>query len=186
MKNLTEKQQTIIANITNEFAKINQEKATRKIGGLLDVDTLLFERDKDIEYRKQIEIENKIAKEKFYNVVKNDIDRLNEDLKHLKLYADYPYDDYRDRFCIDIIDRQFRSGARKMDLINCKDILSFEYTQDKKHISFKSEIGNIYKLLDTYQIIFYYNSNKHTNIESALKDDFAQRYIKNLINTSNL
>jgi hypothetical protein len=183
MKNLTEKQQTIIAEITSEFVKINEEKATRKIGGLLDVDTLLFERDRDIEYRKQIEIENRIAKEKFHNVVKSDMDRLNEDLQHLKLYADYPYDD-KNRFCIDIIDRQFKNG-RKMDMINCKDILSFEYTQDRKHIGFKSEIDNISKLLDTYKIIFYYGSYEHTNIESALKDDFAQRYIKNLINKAN-
>lgn len=178
MKNLTEKQQTIIAEITSEFAKINQEKATRKIGGLLDVDMLLFERDRDIEYRRQIEIENRIAKEKFHNVVKSDMDRLNEDLQHLKLYADYLYDDDKKRYGINTI-------GRAMNLIDFKDILSFEYTQDKKHISFKSEIGNIYKFLDTYEIMFYYNSNKHTNIESALKDDFAQRYIKNLINTLN-
>ncbi len=178
MKNLTQKQETILAEITNEFIKINEEKATRKIGGLIDVDTLLFERDKDIEYQKQIKIENRIAKEKFYNVVKNHIDRLNEDLQHLNLYADYCYTDDKNRYGINII-------GRAMNLIDFKDILTFEYTQDKKYIDFKSEIGAINKLLDTYQISFYYNSNKHTNIESALKDDFAQRYIKNLINTSN-
>jgi hypothetical protein len=178
MKNLTEKQQTIIAEITSEFAKINEEKATRKIGGLIDVDTLLFERDKDIEYRKQIEIENKIAKEKFYDTIKNHIDRLNEDLQYLNLYADYCYTDCKTRYGINII-------GRAMNLIDFKDILTFEYTQDKKHICFKSEIGNIYKLLDTYEITFYYNSTKHTCIESALKDDFTQRYIKNLINKIN-
>jgi uncharacterized FlaG/YvyC family protein len=184
MKNLTEKQQTIIAEITSEFAKINQEKATRKTGGLLDVDTLLFERDQDIEWRKKIEIENRIAKEKFMDAVKRDMDRLNEDLKHLKLYADYPYDDDKNRFCIDIIDRKFRSG-KKMDLLNCKDILSFEYTQDYKNIGFKSNIDTIYKYLDTYKIKFYYNSTEHTNIESALKDEFAERWIKRLINNAN-
>jgi hypothetical protein len=178
MKNLTEKQQTIIAEITSEFVKINQEKATRKIGGLLDVDTLLFERDRDIEYRRQIEIENRIAKEKFHNVVKSDMDRLNEDLQHLKLYADYLYDDDKKQYGINTI-------GRAMNLIDFKDILSFEYTQDYKNIGFKSEIGTIYKYLDTYTIKFYYDSTKHTNIESALKDEFAERWIKRLINNAN-
>jgi hypothetical protein len=178
MKNLTEKQQTIIAEITNEFLKINQEKATRKIGGLLDVDTLLFERDKDIEYRKQIQIENKIVKEKFYDTIKSHIDRLNEDLQYLNLYADYCYEDDKTRYGINII-------GLPMNLVDYKDILKFEYKQDYKHIGFKSEIGTIYKYLDTYEITFYYNSTKHTCIESALKDDFAQRYIKNLINKIN-
>lgn len=178
MKNLTEKQETILAEITNEFIKINEEKATRKRGGLLDVDELLTQRDNDRERKKQIEIENKIAKEKFYNAIKTDIDRLNEDLQHINLYADYCYTDDKKRYGINII-------GRAMNLIDFKDILSFEYTQDYKHIGFKSEIGTIYKFLDTYTINFYYGSTRHNNIESALKSEHAERYIKNLLNQAN-
>ena len=178
MKNLTEKQQTIIADITNEFIKINQEKATRKIGGLLDVNALLFQRDEDMEWRKQIEIENRIAQEKFYDLIKSDMDRLNEDLQHLNLYADYPYNDDKKRYCINVI-------GRKMDLINYNDILTFEYTQHWKYVDFKSNIDGISKKLDTYKIKFFHSSAEHSNIESALKDDFAQRWIKKLINKAN-
>ena len=178
MKNLTEKQQTIIADITNEFIKINQEKATRKIGGLLDVNALLFQRDEDMEWRKQIEIENKINNEKFLNAIKTDMDRLNEDLQYINLYADYCYTDNKKRYGINII-------GRAMNLIDFKDILEIEYSQDYKCIGFKSEIGTIYKYLDTYTIQFYYGGHKHNNIESALKDDLAERKIKNLLNKAN-
>ena len=41
MKNLTDKQQTILADITNEFIKINEEKKNRPKGSLFDIDGLL-------------------------------------------------------------------------------------------------------------------------------------------------
>ena len=106
------------------------------------------------------------------------MDRLNEDLQHLNLYADYPYKDDKKRFCINII-------GRAMNLIDYQDILTFEYIQNWKNIDFKSNIDGIAKYLDTYKIKFFYGSPEHSNIESALKDDIAQRWIKKLINKAN-
>jgi hypothetical protein len=130
--------------------------------------------DENAELKKQL---NKPKDEDITELLAH-IDRLNEDLQYLNLYADYLYEDNKNYYGINII-------GLPMNLVDYKDILKFEYKQDYKNIGFKSEIGTIYKYLDTYEITFYYNSTKHTCIESAIKDDFAQRYIKNLINKTN-
>jgi len=80
MANLTEKQQTIIADITNEFIRVNAEKKPIKKGTLLRIDELVQQRDIDIENRYEIELYNKSMFVDFVSLVDDAIDTLNNEL----------------------------------------------------------------------------------------------------------
>jgi hypothetical protein len=171
MKNLTENQELLLAEITNEFLKINQEKATRKIGGLLDVDTLLFERDMDIEYRNQIEIENKIAKEKFNNVLKSDMDRLNEDLDNFNLIA--RIDTKTANF---IVIEELTKVNKNLDTS-----IWIKYSQYMNYINFKSKIEGIWQKKGFY---IEYANVTYKSIEDFVKNEYFNEKLRILINNT--
>tara|TARA_R110000868_G_scaffold224763_1_gene476934 strand:+ start:226 stop:765 length:540 start_codon:yes stop_codon:yes gene_type:complete len=179
MKNLTEKQQTIIANITNEFAKINEEKKNRPKGGLFDIDGLLGQREADIEERYQIERNNEFYDEIFQTKIQEDMDTLNIDLRQLGLRAWRPltWAIWVRGFVIDTIENFERDYHYEKNII-------VKYRLFTKTKYFESGISYIEE-----------SSNKHNieccskffnNLEEFAKDINVIGKIKVLINKTNI
>lgn len=87
MNNLTEKQELIIAEITNEFNKINEEKKKSNKGGLLKLNELVEQKDNDLESRKIIELNNEACFKNFLCIVDDSIEKLNDELLDYGLKA---------------------------------------------------------------------------------------------------
>jgi hypothetical protein len=152
MKNLTEKQQTIIADITKEFIKINEEKKKRPKGSFFNIDGLLGQKEADIEERFQIEGNNKFYDEILKTKIQEDMDLLNIDLKELELRAFRPsnWADWVRGYIIDTINNFERGFGDSRSII-------VKYRLFTKTKYFESGIEYIKE-----------SSNKH-NIESCSK-----------------
>lgn len=181
MKNLTEKQQRIIAEITSEFIKINEEKKNRPKGILFDIDGLLGQRDADIEERYQIELDNQFYEEMLKDIVKNDMEQLNIDLEELGLTTFIPTTWNQDgtTFCIDTIYQKEKWG------IYTDDTIRLSYQLKYKAVSFESRIPSIGQKTKEFQIGCYVNSNTerfYSSIEEFAADKTIIEKIKRLIN----
>ena len=178
MKNLTEKQQTIIANITNEFAKINEEKKNRPKGGLFDIDGLLGQREADIEERYQIERNNEFYDEILQTQIKEDMDVLNIDLRQLGLRAWQPstWGKWVRGFVIDTIEN-FERDYHFGENINVK------YLIINKSKSFESGIPYIQECENKHKIEC--NNYHYSNIKSFATHNEVIYNIKKLINKTN-
>jgi hypothetical protein len=171
MKNLTEKQQTIIADITNEFVKINEEKSKRKKGGLIDLDSLLLERESDLDLRKSIELNNRINLDKLNQILNDDADKLNEDLADYNLIARI---EKKNAYFI-VIEELTRANK------NVDNSIWINYTQYMNHINFKSKIEGIYKKEGYY---IAYGSLTYKSIEDFVKSEYFIENLRKLINTT--
>ena len=80
MNKLTNKQQDILNEITNEFTKINEERQKPKGKSLLGLEDMLDQRNKDLEKLEEIKAINKARKETYKQIVIDAIDKLNEEL----------------------------------------------------------------------------------------------------------
>ena len=181
MKNLTENQQMIIANITSEFAKINQEKKNRPKGKLFDIEGLLGQKQADTEQRYQIELDNQFYEEMLKEIMKNDMEELNIDLKELGLTTFIPHnwDKNGNSFCIDTIYQKENSGYYSDGSIR------LSYQLKSKGISFESRIPRIEQKSKEYQIGCYVNPHTESffsNIEEFAEDKSVIEKIKRLIN----
>lgn len=181
MNNLTEKQKMIIANITSEFAKINEEKNNRPKGKLFDIDGLLGQKQADMEQRYQIELDNQFYEEMLKEIMKNDMEELNIDLKELGLTTFIPHnwDKNGNSFCIDTIYQKENSGYHSDNSIR------LSYQLKNKYVSFESRIPSIEQKIKEYQIGCYNTSNYETlysNIEEFAADKSVIEKIKRLIN----
>jgi hypothetical protein len=181
MNNLTEKQQTIINNIMSEFSKINEEKNNRPKGKLFDIDGLLGQKEADTEQRYQIQLDNQFYEEMLKEIMKNDMEELNIDLKELGLTTFIPYnwDKNGNSFCIDTIYQKENSGYYSDDSIK------LSYQLKSKAISFESRIPSIPQKSKEYKIGCYVTPNNETlysNIEEFAEDKPIIEKIKRLIN----
>ena len=181
MKNLTEKQQTIIADITNEFIKINEEKNNRPKGSLFDIDGLLCQKESDIEDRQQIQVNNLLFEEMLKSTMQRDMEKLNEDLNEYELCAFIPinWDIEGSSFVIDTIKRRNDSGYHSDNSIDLR------YRLEYKWISFESRISSIDKKSEKYQIGCYVTPNTqrfYSSIEEFAKDTIVIEKIKKLLN----
>jgi hypothetical protein len=179
MKNLTEKQQTLIADITNEFIKINEEKKNRPKGGLFDINGLLGQREADIEERYQIERNNEFFDEILQTQIQEDIDILNIDLRQLGLRAWRPltWADWVRGFVIDTIENFER------DYHFDKNIC-VKYIFIKKTKSFESGISYIEEFENKHKI--EWNNYHYSTIKSFATHKDVIDKIKTLINKTNL
>lgn len=179
MKNLTEKQEQIIAEITSEFLKINTEKASKPVGSLFDIDAIVGQREADIEERYQIHLDNEFFKEYLTEVVKNDMDKLNEDLKPLGLVSYKPKNWHEGtHFVIDT----FQQSANGYTSDNS---LRLSYRLKSKSVCFKSNIESINQYSKEYEIgsyIYSHIERKWANIEDFAKDSSVIDRIKKLYN----
>jgi len=76
-KELTDKQQSIIEDITNEFIKINENKKQRKSGGLLNLEEFIYEKEDDMEERTFIASFNNAKFKETLSIVDEAIETLN-------------------------------------------------------------------------------------------------------------
>ena len=173
MKNLTDKQQTIIAEITNEFVKINEEKNKRKKGTLIDIDTLLSERDKDLELKRDIQLMNGINFEKFNQIINDDVDKLNEDLADFNLIA--RIDTKQTNFIV--IEELTRANK------NLDTSIWIKYSQYMNHINFKSKIEGIWQKKGYY---IEYANVTYKSIENFVKDEYFNEKLRILINNTTI
>ena len=171
MKNLTDKQQTIIADITNEFIKINEEKSKRKKGGLIDLDSLLLERESDLDLRKSIELNNRINLDKLNQILNDDADKLNEDLADYNLIARI---EKKNAYFI-VIEELTRANK------NVDNSIWINYSQYMNHINFKSKIEGIYQKEGYY---IAYGSLTYKSIEDFVKSEYFIENLRKLINTT--
>jgi hypothetical protein len=181
MKNLTEKQQKIIAEITSEFIKINEEKKNRPKGSLFDIDGLLGQRDADIEEKYQIELDNQFYEEMLKDIIKNDMEQLNVDLKELGLTTFVPelWGKNGNSFCIDTI---YQKENRKH---YSDDSIILRYRLKYKAVSFESRIPSIEQKIKEFEIGCYVNPNSerfYSSIEEFAADKTIIEKIKRLIN----
>ena len=181
MQNLTTKQQTIIANITNEFARINEEKNNRPKGSLFDIDSLLCQKESDIEDRQQIEVNNLLYEEMLKSAMQDDMKKLNDDLNEYGLAAYIPINWKIDgnSFVIDTIKRRDNSGY------NSSNSIDLRYRLEYAWISFESKISPISKYSEKYKIGCYVTSNTerfYNSINEFAKDTIVIDKIKQLLN----
>ena len=179
MENLTEKQNQIIANITSEFAKINEEKKNRPMGGLFDIDGLLGQREADIEEKYQIERNNEFYDEILQEKIKKDMDILNNDLKQLGLRAWQPttWSEWVRGFVIDIIENFERDYYSSHESIVLKYRLLNTTKYFESGISYISECQNKHNI-ESCSFMF-------DNIEEFAKNKNVIEKIKKLINKTN-
>jgi hypothetical protein len=181
MKNLTEKQELIIADITNEFIKINEEKKNRPKGGLFDIDGLLGQREADIEERFQIERNNKFYDEILQTKIQEDMDVLNIDLKQMKLIATRPknWSSWVRGFQIDTIENFERGYFGLSD-----DTISLKYRLIGSRKNFVSGISSIEEYKNQHNIE---SCNRFfSNLQQFAKEGNVIGSIKRLINNANL
>lgn len=181
MQNLTEKQETIIANIMNEFAKINEEKNNRPKGSLFDIDDFLYQKESDIEDRQQIEVNNLLCEEILNSAMQDDMKKLNDDLNEYGLAAYIPINWKIDgnSFIIDTIKRRDNSGY------NSDNSIALRYRLEYSWISFKSRISSIEKKSEKYKIGCYVTPNTerfYNSINEFAKDTIVIEKIKILLN----
>lgn len=176
MNNLTEKQQLIISDITNEFTKINEEKKNRPKGGLFDIDGLLGQREADIEERYQIERNNEFYDEILTAKISEDMDTLNIDLKELGLRAFRPsnWSSWVRGYVIDTI-RNFERGFEGDNKIK------LQYRLFTKTKYFESDISYIEESLNKHNIESC--SKFFNNLEEFAKSTNTIGGIKKLINS---
>jgi hypothetical protein len=179
MKNLTEKQELIIADITNEFIKINEEKKNRPKGGLFDIYGLLSQREADIEERYQIERNNQFYDQILQTKIQEDMDILNIDLIQLGLRAWRPltWADWVRGFVIDTIENSER------DYHFDKNI-KVNYNLIKKLKTFESNIPQIEQYEKNHKI--GWENYSYENIKDFATHDWVINNIKELINKTSL
>lgn len=91
---LTDKQQSIIKDITNEFIQINEKKKQRKSGGLLNLENFIYEKQDDMEDRENIATFNNAKFKETLLIVDEAIETLNTELLDYGLMA-YRYPNLR-------------------------------------------------------------------------------------------
>jgi hypothetical protein len=181
MKNLTEKQELIIADITSEFIKINEEKKNRPKGGLFDIDGLLGQREADIEERLQIERNNEFYDEILQTKIQDDMDFLNIDLKQMGLIATRQknWGSWVRGFQIDTIENFERGYFGLSD-----DTISLKYRLIGNTKYFVSGISSIQEYKNQHSIE---SCNRFfSNLQQFAKEGNVIGSIKRLINKTNL
>lgn len=83
---LTEKQQNIICDLTNEFMKINKPAPT-KSGGLINKALIDKKIDDSLKQEAELDLVTKATKAYVDDMMQTDVDRLNEDLVPMGMKA---------------------------------------------------------------------------------------------------
>jgi hypothetical protein len=176
MKNLTEKQQRIITEITSEFQRINKEKESQIKGSLIDISGLLKQQSDDLRLKREIEAENNLKRQKMEEIVEADMSRLNSDLIHLGLVCFYTYHNNKHHIAIDT------KAGRASSNYTRDGALRLEYTLPYVNKSFESRIASIEVYSDKPVIKYSYASPEFKGIEELAKSEWFIANIKSLIN----
>jgi len=136
MNQLTQNQQDIITQITNEFNKINDDYKTYE-GGLIDLSPLIKELNADKIRRSEIDLQNNINRKIFLENVAKDVKRINDDLANYDLVALIKWSS---TICITTLNQFNRYGSEVSDYVD------ISCQQNSEHIYFDSKINYISKL----------------------------------------
>jgi hypothetical protein len=145
MNQLTQNQQDIITQITNEFNKINYDYKTYE-GGLIDLSPLIKELNADKIRRSEIELQNTINTKIFLDNVDKDIKRINDDLVKYDFVA---YKKWTSNIRITTL-KQF-----KRYYIETTEHIDISCRQKSDKIYFDSNINSISKLDTSYEYMYY-------------------------------
>jgi hypothetical protein len=145
MNQLTQNQQDIITQITNEFNKINDDYNTHE-GGLIDLSPLIKELNADKIRRSEIELQNTINTKIFLDNVDKDIKRINDDLVKYDLVA---YKKWTSNIRITTL-KQF-----KRYYIETTEHIDISCRQKSDKVDFDSHINHIAKLDTSYEYKYY-------------------------------
>lgn len=170
MSNLTENQQTIINQITNEFKKINDEYKVHE-GGLIDLSVIVKELNEEKIRRSEIEVQNAINKNIFLENVRKDIQRINEDLVKYGLIAFQKHES--------TIRIATQKEFNKVGHSNVQYYLDIRCIQNAETIYFKSKIDNISKNESSY----YYQhwSGGYKSLEDLIGTSTFTEHMRDLI-----
>ena len=151
-KELTDKQQSIIEDITNEFIKINENKKQRKSGGLLNLEEFIYEKQDDMEERTFIASFNNAKFKETLSIVDEAIETLNDELLDYGLmayrYPNLKWEDYLSSIYFYIDTKEVAEYNMKRDTNNSshgstKYAISLSAKSQVKAINFKSRIASI-------------------------------------------
>ena len=157
MSNLTQNQQDIITQITNEFKKINDDYNVYE-GGLIDLSRIIKELNEDKIKRDEIEVQNTINKRIFIENVNKDLKRINDDLVKYDLVAMKMYDS------------TIRIGTRKEFIkssgTSFNAYVDIKCFQNAETIYFNSKINNITKNESSYY--YRYEGKQFKSLEDLI------------------
>jgi hypothetical protein len=170
MNNLTENQQTIINQITNEFKKINDEYRVHE-GGLIDLSPIIKELNEDKIRRKEIEVQNITNTNIFLQNVNKDIQRINDDLIKYGLIAFKMYES--------TIRIATQKEFNKIGPSNVNYYTDIRCIQNANTIYFNSKINNISKNESSY---YYQNwSGGYKSLEDLIGTSTFTEHMRDLI-----
>ena len=170
MSNLTQNQQDIITQITNEFKKINDDYRAYE-GGLIDLSRIVNELNQDKIRRSEIEVQNSINKNIFIENVNKDIQRMNDDLVKYGLIA---FKVYESTIRI-AIQREFN----KIDSSNVSYYIDIKCRQNTETIYFNSKINNIAKNESSYD--YRYDGGRFDSLEDLIGTSNFTEHMRELI-----
>lgn len=170
MNNLTENQQSIINQITNEFKKINDEYRVHE-GGLIDLSGIIKEFNEDKIRRSEIEVQNNINKNIFLENVNKDIKRINDDLVKYGLIAF--------KVCESKIRIATKKESDKIGISNVNYYTTIGCSQYAKTIYFNSQINNISKNESSYYYI--HNGEHFKSLEDLISTPCFTEHMRTLI-----
>ena len=169
---LTENQQQIITDITNEFVKINERESKRKLNSLIDFDSIFKERKEDEKRREEILCKNVIIQQMYDDLIDEIVDKLTSEVDQWGLY------------CKRNEDRKKNSGdiiISYTDELSYKKYIYIEIRRDITHVSFKSGIEGIREWLPPTRLSFNSVSNCWDTIEELCKNSYFISEVKQLL-----
>lgn len=170
MSNLTQNQQDIITQITNEFKKINDDYNVYE-GGLIDLSRIVKELNEDKIRRSEIEVQNSINKRIFIENVNKDLKRINDDLVKYDLVAFIKWDSTIRIGILREFSKHGESGLNYYVDIHC--------CQNSETIYFNSQISNIQKTSSSYY--YKYEGKKFNSLEDLIGTSNFTEHMRQLI-----
>lgn len=170
MSNLTQNQQDIITQITNEFKKINDDYNVYE-GGLIDLSRIVKELNEDKIRRSEIEVQNSINKRIFIENVNKDLKRINDDLVKYDLVAFIKWDSTIRIGILREFSKHGESGLNYYFDIQC--------CQNSETIYFNSQINNIQKTSSSYY--YKYEGKQFNSLEDLIGTSNFTEHMRQLI-----
>ena len=182
---LTEKQQEIINEITNEFISINEKKKVRKSGALLNLYEYVSAKEEDEDEKANIVLFNKAKFNEILQLADEAIDTLNNELLEYGLMA-YRFEHTAKnnlssiRIYIDMIDNaQFNLNNPQAPSMRLSDyVIRISIQNDTERITFKSGITGINKFTRFDGFGLVNGSRLYKTIDELVVTDSFKSYIR--------
>lgn len=171
-KNLTENQQQIITDITNEFVKINERESKRKTNSIIDFDSIFKEKREDEKRREEILCKNVIVQQMYDDLIDEIVDKLTSEVDQWGLYC--KRNENKRKNSGDII-------ISYTDELSYKKYIYIEINRNIKTTTFKSGIEEVREWLPPTTMGFNSGSNCWGSIEELCKTSYFINDLKQLL-----